>query len=996
MAFAVTTIQYGEAAAELLAGQVRARKSDDPLAPVTVIVPATYAGISARRRLARDGVAAVTFVTVQRLAERMAAPALAAAGRRPAPPALVAAAVRRVLHERPGVFAAVAGHPATEDALVGAYRELRGVSEAGLDALAARSRRTRDIVEVHRAVRAILEPGWHDEHDLIAVAASSIADGLGEVIVHLPRRVAPATAALLGALAARTTVTVNVGLTGDYAADAPVRDGLARAGIPVPPVRWQPRRAHAVISATDADEEVRAAVRVIVDAARAGVPFARMAIIWGADEPYARIVESQLEGAGIPRNGTPVRTVAESAAGRTVLKLLALPDRRFRRSDVMGMLSGAPVTRPDGRLVPARAWERVSREAGIVDGEDWERLLVAHAARLGERAEEAVALERDSLAAHLRGDAGQAWALARFVAGLRASLDDVAGAGTWAATSRRVSVLVSSLLGARRDEWPDEEQRAADRVEVAIEGLAGLDAIGGPPPTVEVFRRSLEASLGAALRRSGRFGEGVLVGPLSVVTGLDLDRVIVLGLAEGTLPSARVEDSLLPDADRAATGGELPLRRDAEHEERHRFLAAIASAAHATLCFPRGDLRRPGERVPSRWLLSVAPAGPVGQLAFWDEPVEAVHEVPSFTGGIRRAMFPATEQEHNLQRLLAGLAVDGDAVVSAGMAMARARASDHFTRYDGNLAGAGVERPSRAEVTSATRLETWASCPFRYFAEVVLGITVPDDPERTLQMDPLDKGSLVHDVLERFVSGVIAGGPKDAAQLTAVAEAVFADYEARGVTGRDLFWQRDRARMLRDLLELLAHDSEWPSTAVGTELRFGPPEPVRFELGGGRAIAFRGAVDRIDEADDGGLVVIDYKTGSPTRYLGLTELDPTAGGRRFQLAVYALAARAALGLPGAPVDAEYWFVTSKWRFRRIGYRVDDDVLARVREALGAVDELIGSGVFPAVPTPEVFLPYVECPFCDPDGLGPGERRREWERKRSAPGLEAFRELLGDA
>ena len=50
MGFAVTTTRYGEAAADLLAAQVRDVKAGDPLAPVTVIVPATYAGISARRR----------------------------------------------------------------------------------------------------------------------------------------------------------------------------------------------------------------------------------------------------------------------------------------------------------------------------------------------------------------------------------------------------------------------------------------------------------------------------------------------------------------------------------------------------------------------------------------------------------------------------------------------------------------------------------------------------------------------------------------------------------------------------------------------------------------------------------------------------------------------------------------------------------------------------------------------------------------------------------
>jgi len=46
MPFSVTATPYGRPAGDLLAAQVRARKGGDPLAPVTVIVPATYAGIA--------------------------------------------------------------------------------------------------------------------------------------------------------------------------------------------------------------------------------------------------------------------------------------------------------------------------------------------------------------------------------------------------------------------------------------------------------------------------------------------------------------------------------------------------------------------------------------------------------------------------------------------------------------------------------------------------------------------------------------------------------------------------------------------------------------------------------------------------------------------------------------------------------------------------------------------------------------------------------------
>src|SRR5215213_64183 len=111
---------YGRAAIELLARQVDEVKAGNPLAPVTVVVASNYAAVAARRALAArpGGVANVTFLTLHRLAERLGAGRLAAAGRRPVSAPVIGAAVRVVLDDAPGAFAAVADHPATETALV--------------------------------------------------------------------------------------------------------------------------------------------------------------------------------------------------------------------------------------------------------------------------------------------------------------------------------------------------------------------------------------------------------------------------------------------------------------------------------------------------------------------------------------------------------------------------------------------------------------------------------------------------------------------------------------------------------------------------------------------------------------------------------------------------------------------------------------------------------------------------------------------------------------
>ncbi len=105
------------------------------------------------------GVAAVTFLTVYRLGELLGAPRLAAEGRRPVSTPVIGAALRSALAKRPGVFRPVAAHPATEMALVSAYRELRDLTSGSARRRFAPSPTgPADVVRLHGEVRRALEP----------------------------------------------------------------------------------------------------------------------------------------------------------------------------------------------------------------------------------------------------------------------------------------------------------------------------------------------------------------------------------------------------------------------------------------------------------------------------------------------------------------------------------------------------------------------------------------------------------------------------------------------------------------------------------------------------------------------------------------------------------------------------------------------------------------------------------------------------------------------
>ena len=136
-------------------------------------------------------------------------------------------------------------------------------------------------------------------------------------------------------------------------------------------------------------------------------------------------------------------------------------------------------------------------------------------------------------------------------------------------------------------------------------------------------------------------------------------------------------------------------------------------------------------------------------------------------------------------------------------------------------------------------------------------------------------------------------------------------------------------------------------------------------------------------------MVVDYKTGSARPFRKIDQIDPTAGGTKLQLPVYAHAARAALGMPAAAVSAEYWFLR-KDRGIRIAVPLTPEVDQEFNAAVAAITDGIAGGLFPhRPPADDSWAGFIECPYCDPDGLGVSELRDSWRRKRSDPRLARY-------
>ena len=605
------------------------------------------------------------------------------------------------------------------------------------------------------------------------------------------------------------------------------------------------------------------------------------------------------------------------------------------------------------------------------------------------------------------------------MAGLAAALAPEAAPTTWRGWARWAERFLRDHLGDHHD-WRADEEQALIEIQTVLNGLAALDDLD-PDPDPPTFRRALVAELDSPAPRTSRFGEGVLVGRIDAVVGLDLDVVYVVGMIEGVFPARPRDDALVPDAERAAAGDELALRGARAPDALRVYLAALASAPRRVLSFARGDQRRGRDQRPSPWLLTSLAAieGSGRRLFSRDLPtlgaVAGYHLVPSLTAAIRAEGEPASLADRDLRSLLVWgehfgrldghLLVELDPILGLGLSARRQRASRGFTRFDGRVTGAAVPSPTEAGALSATSLQDYGTCPRRYLLGKVLRVSAPERPEDIQRISARDRGSLVHEVLERFI-GVQVDRPRparirpdrrwsaeDAAALDAIAEEVFADYEQRGLTGRTLLWELDRASIRRDLGSFLLADDVFRARAgvvpEDVELAFGPGDgqPVTIDLAGGRRLTFKGFADRVDLADDGSAVVLDYKTGSARPYDDLTEAEPVSRGTKLQLPIYGLAARSRFG--NVPVRSQYWFISERGAFRTVGYDLTDPVLTKLHETLEVMVDGIEGGIFPGRPGQPDRASFENCRYCDFDPVCPSQRDREWERVRHAPELAGY-------
>ena len=110
--------------------------------------------------------------------------------------------------------------------------------------------------------------------------------------------------------------------------------------------------------------------------------------------------------------------------------------------------------------------------------------------------------------------------------------------------------------------------------------------------------------------------------------------------------------------------------------------------------------------------------------------------------------------------------------------------------------------------------------------------------------------------------------------------------------------------------------------------------------------------------------------------------------------LYANAARQVLDRTDAVAHGAYWFVARKGGFQTIGYPITEEVEEIALATISRIVDGIAAGLFPPHPAKPKFLPWVDCDFCEPDGLGLSHQYADWIRLQEDPDLSGYLAVCG--
>ena len=499
-----------------------------------------------------------------------------------------------------------------------------------------------------------------------------------------------------------------------------------------------------------------------------GYRFDEIGVVARTLEPYQSRLQSVFDHHLVPFTSTAGTPLSREPMVKTLVRLASLPRYNFDRAAMLDVVTspfyhvqGVGPTRPDLR---PDLWRALVYTLGITKGEaEWKRLAEPASVSILRDAE--AEPDEDDQTIVRPCEATQLTYLWEVVSKLIHDCHALPAQGSIGTLTEAFLTLVQSHVhvpdlfdipssGARES---TNLSKVGSLIRSVLARLMELDPLGGDlswEEWVELFRQALDET--SIPIEEGRH-QGVQVLDAMTARGRAVRALFVLGMNEKVFPRYVREDPFLRDRQRAVLESTLGYKIDeklAGHEEELLLFELLSrSATHRLyLSYQRAD--ETGRVMAPSSFIAMA----MRDTHFDGQPEETVprrltqriSEQPSI-----QDLLPAEElalgcllQGHDALPILDAMGCDRP-LVEQGLATLKTieRESPELGPFDGMVGEETSVLLGPAERSfSPTALERYATCPFQYFAEKVLRL----EPVGRLQHDhlpPFTLGTLVHESL---------------------------------------------------------------------------------------------------------------------------------------------------------------------------------------------------------------------------------------------------------
>jgi len=898
--------------------RISSYQANDPFAPVVILTNSPLEGFLLRRQLAEkraeSGAKALANIQVSTPAELISSLCVRAGiyDISRTPTTVIEAAIFALMESSDKDNKSVQSM-ATSNAIAKVHKKLELVSTEDVQTMMSAESATstqRKVLEMVLTARKI-QSGTLPSNavvklfDLLSSGNQEITQGLGQVhslALGLPK-------AVLKVLAELQNATEQVFIY----APSELPSGKLEAGPGL----------HLISSpdpVTEASIAVRAAIHKLSESHAD-----RVAIIYADESQYLNQIQDELNSSGVTWHGKG-RTMSQSSVLYRTLEILleSLVERRedfsgFDRPKLMRLLQNGFLKVDEIDIAEDTVRKFVRRQELYADAVNWLDILNF----LEQEAEN----DRDSLAREHLG---------LLLKTIETGLNHISKATTWEQLGQRLKTATSELhLNLEIEEGSVEERVWGDLTKLLESELLAIDELGVAQPELKLkveagnLLRLVRKRVGESRVRVGNLSTGIFVGTVSDAQLLTFETVFLLGATEGLLPPTVNSDPFLPSQ-------LLTLVEENSLEEWSRenlpgnlgrtLNAFLSGSNKVVILRPRGGTVGKLEDEPSRYLPSSL-----------NEKEESQSPAITMVASLRSSFAvtldghkigPVSQSDQLLQA--AELEPKEDEVFKKSM---QAWRDPEFDEYFGNLSKlASVDaiwKINHKTPLSSTRIDAYLQCPYKFFADTVLGFKDSDRSDVLDEFSASAFGTYFHQAMDKYIKDLAKEGrlpgpsqpfPTDAVQtfINRYLQPNLNRFVATGKNGWNRSLQIHVSKLVKTLpiffgLEAQALRSNPDLAIMGAEESFGKgvllPESeitndkntwdLEVEDNEGEKHRLVGQIDRLDvSADRKSVGIMDFKTGKRKNLiekLGMHTKAQSSVIKSLQDVVYKKAAQSRFG-----------------------------------------------------------------------------------------------------